>query len=93
MRRMYTYAHNFPVLYSPYAKELLLAFLPLIVAAIIWTIVIKGFALWHAARNGQKWWFIALLVFNDLGILGIVYLIWFRPTPPATPAQSSSARA
>jgi membrane protein YdbS with pleckstrin-like domain len=93
---MYTYARNFPVLYSPYAKGLLLAFIPLIIAAIIWTIAIKGYALWHAARNNQKWWFIALLIVNDLGILGIIYLVWFRPSLPSrsdTPAQPSSAQA
>lgn len=50
-----------------------------IVVAALWTIVLKGFSLWYAARGGQKWWFIALLAINTVGILEIVYLIWFRP--------------
>ena len=44
----------------------------------LWTIVIKAFALWHAARNSQTFWFVALLVVNSLGILELVYLLAFR---------------
>lgn len=51
----------------------------LIGIAAIWIIVLKGFALWYAARSGQKWWFIAILLINTVGLLEIVYLIWFRP--------------
>src|SRR3989344_8538600 len=103
MRRMYTYMHGFSPLYSPFAPALMLAIFPFIALAAIWTIAIKGYALWHAARNGQKEWFIALLVVNTLGILEIVYLVWFRPDssgvshPPARPAhppaRDSSAQA
>ena len=69
--------HAFSLIYSPYAVGFLLA--PLIGLAIIWTIVLKGYALWHAARGNQRGWFIAILILNTLGILEIVYLIWFRP--------------
>lgn len=68
---------HFSPLYSPFAFTGI--FLPLIAVAILWTLVLKGFSLWYAARGEQKWWFIALLVVNSLGILEIVYLIWFRP--------------
>lgn len=71
--------HGFSPIYSPFAAGILV---PLILVAIVWTIVLKGFALWHAARGAQKGWFIALLVLNTLGILEIVYLIWFRPGTP-----------
>ena len=47
-------------------------------ALAIWSLVWKGFALWHAARNHQKKWFIIILVVNTIGILEIVYLVWFR---------------
>lgn len=46
----------------------------LFIAAIIWTLIWKGFALWRAAELRQKWWFIAFLVLNTLGILEIIYL-------------------
>lgn len=38
-------------------------------------LILKGFALWRSARKGQKWWFIALLLVNSLGILPAVYLL------------------
>lgn len=77
----------------------LFAFFPLLILVVLWTIIIKGFALWHAARNSQKWWFMVMLVVNSLGILEVIYLIWFRrphdtdTLPPSTPAQDSSAQA
>lgn len=43
-----------------------------------WTIVLKGFALWHSARGSQTGWFIALLIVNTIGILEIIYLLFFR---------------
>jgi len=77
--------------YSPFAPAIFAALIPLIIVVAVWTAIIKGYALWHAARNSQKKWFIALLVINTLGILEIVYLIWFRPTSSRhSPAQPSS---
>ena len=79
--------------YSPFAPGIFVAFLPLIIVIVLWTVIIKGYALWHAARNGQMKWFIALLVINTLGILEVVYLIWFRSKSAinkGTPAQNSS---
>lgn len=70
---------------------------PLMIVIFLWAIVLKGFALWHAARNGQKEWFVILLVINTLGILEIVYLVWFR-TPTTTkhasrtPSREPSAK-
>ncbi|MCR4333464.1 MAG: DUF5652 family protein [Patescibacteria group bacterium] len=85
--------HYYPF-YSPFAPELLVALIPLLAIVAIWTVIIKGFALWYAARGSQKWWFIALLFINTLGILEIVYLLWFRPGAcdtysHATPKKSS----
>lgn len=37
-------------------------------------LVLKGFALWKAARKEQNIWFIVLLVVNSLGILPLIYL-------------------
>lgn len=44
----------------------------------IWSLIWKGFALWHSARNKQKYWFIPLLAINLLGIPEIVYLLFFQ---------------
>ena len=46
------------------------------VIAII-AVLLKGLALWHAAKRDEKWWFIALLIINTAGILELVYLIFF----------------
>ena len=48
-----------------------------LIILIIWSVAIKGFALWHAARRGEKWWFVALLIINTAGILELIYLIFF----------------
>ncbi|MDE1919705.1 MAG: hypothetical protein KGH56_03365 [Patescibacteria group bacterium] len=77
----------------------MLVLLPIFIVVMIWTIIIKGYALWHAARGGQKGWFIALLIINTLGILEIVYLVWFRSDKQKsssslhTPAHPSSPQA
>lgn len=44
---------------------------------VIWSLVWKGLALWKAARKGDKWWFIAMLVINTAGILEILYIYIF----------------
>lgn len=44
---------------------------------VIWSIFWKGWALWRAAKNDSKPWFIALLVINTLGILDILYIFVF----------------
>lgn len=48
----------------------------LFLLALLWTVAIKGYALWHAAKRGEKWWFIALLVVNTFGILELAYLFF-----------------
>ena len=41
---------------------------------LIWTLVWKAASLWVAARSNNKWWFIALLLMNTVGILDAIYL-------------------
>jgi methionyl-tRNA synthetase len=45
---------------------------------LIWSIFWKGLALWHSARNKQKYWFVALLIINTIGILEIIFLALFK---------------
>ena len=49
----------------------------LIVLIAVWTLPWKGVSLWRAARLKDKWWFIALLIINTLGILEILYIFVF----------------
>jgi len=49
----------------------------MILLVAIWTIPWKGWALWKAAKNNQKWWFAALLVLNTLALLEIAYIFYF----------------
>lgn len=46
----------------------------LLLLALAWTLVWKGIALWKAARNNSKPWFVVLLILNTLGILDIIYI-------------------
>lgn len=46
-----------------------------------WTLIWKGLALWRAGKNGQRNWFIAILLINSLGILEMVYLFRFAKKP------------
>lgn len=43
----------------------------------IWEITWKGIALWKAARRRQLKWFVALLLINTLGVLSILYIVYF----------------
>jgi len=57
-------------------------------------LALKGYALWHAARRSEKWWFIALLIVNTMGILELVYLFfivgkWHKFQQPVVPSSTS----
>ncbi len=49
-------------------------YLPMIALIVLWVLPWKGVALWKAARLSHKWWFIAFLVLNTIGILEIIYI-------------------
>lgn len=46
------------------------------VLAIVWTFLWKGLALWRAANLQQKYWFVAILFINTMGVLEIIYLFF-----------------
>ena len=52
-------------------------FVILISAVLIWSMIWKGIALWKAAKNGSRLWFIFFLIINTLGILEILYIYVF----------------
>ena len=63
-------------MYQVYQQPVLML-IPLAIVG-IWVLIWKGLSLWYAAKNHQKAWFIVLLVTNTLGLLPILYLIWFQ---------------
>lgn len=54
--------------------SIILQNLSLFIALILWSLFWKAWALWTAARNKEKIWFIVLLLVNTAGILEIIYL-------------------
>jgi hypothetical protein len=54
------------------------SFLVLWLIVLIWDIIWRGIALWKAAQNKSKGWFVALLIVNSIGILPIIYLLLNR---------------
>jgi len=48
-----------------------------ILFSIFWLLPWKGVALWKAAKNSHKKWFIALFLLNTFSILEILYIFIF----------------
>ena len=59
----------------------------------LWSIPWKAWALWLAARRGDIWWFLAILILNTVGILECFYifLIAKRDDGRATDTPDTSA--
>ncbi|HII80600.1 MAG TPA: hypothetical protein HA261_09450 [Methanosarcina sp.] len=53
-------------------------FSALILILVLWELFWKGIALWKAARESQRYWFIAILILNTAGILPILYIFLFK---------------
>jgi len=47
-----------------------------IVFLMAWSAVWTGLALWHAAKRGEKWWFILFLLVHTAGIVEFLYLMF-----------------
>ncbi|MBI2665371.1 hypothetical protein HYX12_01990 [Candidatus Woesearchaeota archaeon] len=45
----------------------------------LWSLIWKGIGLWYTGKYQQKGWFIAILFLNTLGLLPMIYLLWFNP--------------
>ena len=54
-------------------------FVPVMIIVGVWDIVWKGIGMWKSAGHKQLAWFVAILILNTVGILPIVYLLWFQP--------------
>lgn len=65
------------------------------IAVIVWSVFLKGLALWISARNKQLGWFVMLITVQTAGILEIIYLVRFRQNKPRkffTKSHDFSAR-
>lgn len=51
---------------------------PILYVLLTWAIIWKGIALWRSARNNQPVWYIVILLVNTVGILEILYLVFFK---------------
>ncbi|MDB5265373.1 MAG: hypothetical protein JWM39_86 [Parcubacteria group bacterium] len=65
----------------------------ILAAVAIWTIIWKGLGMWRAARNHQMVWFLVFLIVNDIGILEIIYLLWFRSDKDAMVTRVATGSA
>ncbi|MEK7613383.1 MAG: DUF5652 family protein [Patescibacteria group bacterium] len=58
---------------------------------LLWSLAWKGWALWRAARNNHRYWFVALLLINTLGILEIIYIFFIgKKSKEAAPVTEPS---
>ena len=62
---------------DPTFADLSTPILALLIILAIWELIWKGIALWKAARNNHKAWYVAILILNTAGILPILYIYVF----------------
>lgn len=67
---MEQYMHQF-------IEDNFLVLIPLWIALMVFVVFAKGTALWRSAQRKEKIWFIAILITNTLGILSIIYIVFF----------------
>lgn len=79
-----SFCQNLPVAFGVLAP----IFITICVLLFIGWLFLKGFALWFAARNYHKGWFIAMFIINTAGILEAIYLIFFRKQRETVPPSA-----
>ena len=53
-------------------------FMLLLAPIILWEGIWKAIGAWKAARNNQIVWFVFIFITNTLGILPILYILFFQ---------------
>jgi hypothetical protein len=46
----------------------------LLLITVLWILPWKVYALWTAAKRGDKIWFVVILILNTVGIIEIIYI-------------------
>jgi sorbitol-specific phosphotransferase system component IIC len=72
------------------------ALIPLLICLVLWDAVWKVVGMWKSARNNQLAWFICIAIFNTVGLLPIIYVLWCQKDrnplgPGASGAETSAA--
>lgn len=80
------------MLFGPFGLSFPWWILPGLMMLAVWEAVWKGFGLWYSAKNQQKGWFVCILVLNTLGLLPIIYLLWFKPEDRKVNAGKTSRK-
>ena len=73
-------------------RPLFAGFTTFVLFIIFLDVTLKAVALWKAARADQMGWFIALIAFNTIGILPVIYLLFFMRKPVAKVAPKPNKR-
>jgi methionyl-tRNA synthetase len=47
-----------------------------IIPVAVWSLIWTGLSLWHAAKRGDRPWFIFFLLVHTAGIIEIIYLLF-----------------
>lgn len=84
---MHTYWSNYAGSFVPGVMAGWLSIL--VFPLMIWSLVWMAIALWKAARDGSKAWFIVLLCVHTLGILDILYIFVFSKMNESKPKKVS----
>jgi hypothetical protein len=77
------------IINSNVKAPLMLLLICVVVVLAIWDGVWKLIALWKSARNNQLAWFICLAIFNTIGILPILYILFFQKSGAPAPIPKS----
>ena len=67
---------------SLYLGQHLMYYAGIVSILAVWSLIWKAIALWKAARRKDMSWYIALAIFNTLGILEILYIFVFSKNNP-----------
>lgn len=51
-----------------------------LIPLLLWSLLWKGIALWKAGRNNQAGWFTLLFLVQTLGVLDLIYILFFQKT-------------
>jgi hypothetical protein len=76
------------MLYPTWLGSSLLVFVPLI----IWETVWKGIACYKAGTHKQGWWFFWMFILNTVGILPILYILFFQKKEEQMPKRRRKRR-